>query len=205
MNLLRLYFIVSWLPSLLRQNSMPVSAGVAAISVFSLGGIIGSIRARTLDEELLGHIPVMLGELMFCTLCIGATWRSACFVVSRSRSGWYLFLGCCCAGRPSRAQRSRRGILFDGHALDGHGLGLGDRANRLHPRPGPWGRPALSWPGARGRFFSVPRFPRSSQHWRYSSVNGFAEMRRSSVSRVGASVGTRVFRCWLPCRRIRRV
>jgi MFS transporter, AAHS family, 4-hydroxybenzoate transporter len=43
MNLLIIYFIVSWLPGLLRQSGMPVSAGVAAVSFFSVGGVIGTL------------------------------------------------------------------------------------------------------------------------------------------------------------------
>jgi AAHS family 4-hydroxybenzoate transporter-like MFS transporter len=43
MNLLIIYFIVSWLPGLLRQLGMPVSAGVVAVSIFSVGGIIGNL------------------------------------------------------------------------------------------------------------------------------------------------------------------
>ena len=43
MNLLILYFILSWLPGLLRQAGMPVSAGITAVMVFSVGGIIGTM------------------------------------------------------------------------------------------------------------------------------------------------------------------
>jgi MFS transporter, AAHS family, 4-hydroxybenzoate transporter len=43
MNLLIIYFIVNWLPGLLRQAGMPVSAGVAAASIFNLGGILGNL------------------------------------------------------------------------------------------------------------------------------------------------------------------
>jgi AAHS family 4-hydroxybenzoate transporter-like MFS transporter len=43
MNLLIIYFIVNWLPGLLRQSGMPVSAGVTAVSFFSVGGIIGTL------------------------------------------------------------------------------------------------------------------------------------------------------------------
>jgi len=43
MNLLTIYFILSWLPGLLRQLGMPVSAGVTAFSCFGVGGIIGSL------------------------------------------------------------------------------------------------------------------------------------------------------------------
>ena len=43
MNLLILYFILSWLPSLLRQAGMPVSAGITAVAAFSVGGILGTL------------------------------------------------------------------------------------------------------------------------------------------------------------------
>jgi AAHS family 4-hydroxybenzoate transporter-like MFS transporter len=43
MNLLMLYFIVTWLPALLRQSHMPVSAGILGVSIFSFGGIVGSL------------------------------------------------------------------------------------------------------------------------------------------------------------------
>src|SRR5579872_2750754 len=43
MNLLILYFIVNWLPSLLRQSGLAASAGVIAVSLFSLGGIAGAL------------------------------------------------------------------------------------------------------------------------------------------------------------------
>lgn len=41
MNLLLLYFNISWLPALIRQSGMSVNAGVMAISLFSLGGVLG--------------------------------------------------------------------------------------------------------------------------------------------------------------------
>jgi MFS transporter, AAHS family, 4-hydroxybenzoate transporter len=43
MNLLILYFILSWLPSLLSDAGMPVSAGITAVAAFSIGGIIGTL------------------------------------------------------------------------------------------------------------------------------------------------------------------
>jgi AAHS family 4-hydroxybenzoate transporter-like MFS transporter len=43
MNLLILYFILSWLPSLLSDAGMPVSAGIAAVAAFSIGGIVGTL------------------------------------------------------------------------------------------------------------------------------------------------------------------
>jgi AAHS family 4-hydroxybenzoate transporter-like MFS transporter len=71
MNLLILYFIVSWLPALLRQASMPISAGVTAISMFSLGGIVGSLVQGRLMNGF-GPYLVMLVEFILSTLLIGS-------------------------------------------------------------------------------------------------------------------------------------
>ena len=55
MNLLIIYFVISWLPAVLRQASMPISAGVTAISLFSLGGIVGSLIQGIAMEKLGGN------------------------------------------------------------------------------------------------------------------------------------------------------
>ena len=52
MNLLILYFIVSWLPGLLREVSMPASAGVMAVFFFSLGGMMGALAEGRLMNSL---------------------------------------------------------------------------------------------------------------------------------------------------------
>ncbi|MBZ5502128.1 MAG: MFS transporter [Acidobacteriia bacterium] len=71
MNLLMLYFIVSWLPSLLWQAGMPVSAGVRAIALFSIGGIAGSIAEGRLINRW-GAGAVLSVEFAWCTLLIGS-------------------------------------------------------------------------------------------------------------------------------------
>jgi AAHS family 4-hydroxybenzoate transporter-like MFS transporter len=71
MNLLMIYFIVSWLPALLRQAHMPVSAGVKAISMFSLAGIIGSLAQGRLMNRY-GAYAVMVTEFLVSTLLIGS-------------------------------------------------------------------------------------------------------------------------------------
>src|SRR5262249_7741462 len=43
MNLLILYFVLSWLPSLLRQSGLSIAAGVQAAAAFSLGGMLGTL------------------------------------------------------------------------------------------------------------------------------------------------------------------
>lgn len=71
LNLLMLYFIVSWLPSLLWQAGMPVSAGVTAISLFSVGGIAGSIAEGRLINRW-GAGAILAIEFAGCTLLIGS-------------------------------------------------------------------------------------------------------------------------------------
>lgn len=68
MNLLILYFILSWMPSLLRQAGMPVTAGITAVFAFSVGGIAGSILQGPL-MKLTGTFPAILGEF-FASLAL---------------------------------------------------------------------------------------------------------------------------------------
>src|ERR1019366_1119177 len=71
LNLLMLYFIVTWLPTLLRQTHMPVSAGIFGVSVFILGGIAGSLlQGRLMDAW--GSFGVLLSEFALCLLLIGS-------------------------------------------------------------------------------------------------------------------------------------
>jgi AAHS family 4-hydroxybenzoate transporter-like MFS transporter len=63
MNLLILYFILSWLPSLLRQAGMPVTAGITAVMSFSIGGIVGTILQGPLMKAL-GVFPAILCEFV---------------------------------------------------------------------------------------------------------------------------------------------
>lgn len=61
MNLLVLYFIVSWLPGLLRTEGMPISAGAIAIAAFSFGGILGSVAQGPLMRKW-APAPALIGE-----------------------------------------------------------------------------------------------------------------------------------------------
>jgi AAHS family 4-hydroxybenzoate transporter-like MFS transporter len=71
MNLLILYFIVSWLPSLLRQVGMPASVGILAVSLFSGGGIVACLAQGPMMNAL-GAYRVLFGEFALCTLLIGS-------------------------------------------------------------------------------------------------------------------------------------
>ena len=79
MNLLIIYFIVSWLPALLQQSELPMSAGINAIVLFSLGGMAGSLMEGRLMTWL-GAIFLLAVEFGISTLLIG----SLAFTVSLS-------------------------------------------------------------------------------------------------------------------------
>jgi AAHS family 4-hydroxybenzoate transporter-like MFS transporter len=63
MNLLILYFILSWLPSLLSDAGMPVSAGITAVASFSIGGIVGTLLQGPLMKAF-GVYPPMAVEFV---------------------------------------------------------------------------------------------------------------------------------------------
>jgi AAHS family 4-hydroxybenzoate transporter-like MFS transporter len=51
MNLLMLYFLVNWLPSVLREIGVPVERAIISIALLNLGGIVGGILlARAIDK-----------------------------------------------------------------------------------------------------------------------------------------------------------
>lgn len=51
MNLLLLYFLVNWLPSLLRQAGIPLDKAIVSTALLNLGGIVGAlIFARVIDR-----------------------------------------------------------------------------------------------------------------------------------------------------------
>ena len=71
MNLLIIYFIVSWLPALLQESQMPRSAGTHAIILFSLGGIMGSLVEGRLMASL-GAVVLLGFEFGATTLLTGS-------------------------------------------------------------------------------------------------------------------------------------
>ncbi len=71
MNLLLLYFVVSWMPALLRQAGMSVRAGITATTLFSVGGIVGCFVEGTLIN-VLGAFTVLVAEFALCALVMGS-------------------------------------------------------------------------------------------------------------------------------------
>ena len=96
MNLLIIYFIISWFPAVLHNANMPTSAGVTAITLFSLGGIAGSLlqgvtmqkagASRTLGVEFflsmlligsLAVLPASFGLIMSVAFILGVAVQGA--------------------------------------------------------------------------------------------------------------------------------
>lgn len=71
MNLLILYFIVNWLPGLLRQSGFANSAGVIAVSLFSLGGITGALTEGYVMNSF-GAYATLLAQFTVSALLIGS-------------------------------------------------------------------------------------------------------------------------------------
>ena len=71
MNLLLLYFVVSWMPALLRQAGLSVKVGVVATALFSLAGIVGCFVEGPL-MELCGAYAILLIEFASCALLIAS-------------------------------------------------------------------------------------------------------------------------------------
>src|SRR5580692_12545025 len=80
MNLLMLYFVVFWLPALLRQTGKPVSAGATAVMLFSVGGIAGSFVEGNLMNRW-GAFTVLLTEFLCTTLLIASLAYSTSFAL----------------------------------------------------------------------------------------------------------------------------
>ncbi len=78
MNLLMLYFVVFWLPALLRQTGKPVSSGATAIMLFSVGGIAGSFVEGNLMNRW-GAFTVLLTEFLCTTMFIASLAFSTSF------------------------------------------------------------------------------------------------------------------------------
>jgi len=80
MNLLMLYFVVFWLPALLRQTGKPISAGLTAIMLFSVGGIAGSAIEGSLMNRW-GQLNVLLADFLGTTLLIACLAYSTSFAL----------------------------------------------------------------------------------------------------------------------------
>jgi MFS transporter, AAHS family, 4-hydroxybenzoate transporter len=80
MNLLLLYFFVNWLPGLLTTAGLPVSAGVTAAGIFSLGGMTGSLIQGKLMKAA-GAFATIFAEFSLSVLLMLAMAYATAFAV----------------------------------------------------------------------------------------------------------------------------
>jgi AAHS family 4-hydroxybenzoate transporter-like MFS transporter len=73
MNLLLLYFLVNWLPSLLRQAGVPLDKAILSTALLNLGGIVGAITfARLIDGAGAYRVlPAAYSAAALATVAIG--------------------------------------------------------------------------------------------------------------------------------------
>jgi AAHS family 4-hydroxybenzoate transporter-like MFS transporter len=79
MNLLILYFILSWLPSLLSDAGMPDSAGRTAVAAFSMGGIVGTLLQGPLMRTFGVYAPMAVEFVLSLALVVLAAQIFASF------------------------------------------------------------------------------------------------------------------------------
>ena len=134
MNLLMLYFVVFWLPALLRQTGKPVSAGVTAIMLFSVGGIAGSFIEGKFHEPL-GRVPGLADGV---PLHHTAHRFSGVLEFVSAHDDDHVRSGIRGAGRAGRLVRGRRHVLPDLDPVHGNRLVPRSRTHRFDCGPHAW-------------------------------------------------------------------
>lgn len=73
MNLLLLYFLVNWLPSLLRQAGVPLDKAIVSTALLNLGGIAGALLFARLSDRYGPYkvLPLAYLAAAACTVAIG--------------------------------------------------------------------------------------------------------------------------------------
>lgn len=84
MNLVVLYFIVSWMPAVLSGAQHSVSAGIRSVALFSLGGVVGCLIQGPMMNKF-GMRIVLISELvvyMLLAITLANTTQNAEIVIS---------------------------------------------------------------------------------------------------------------------------
>jgi MFS transporter, AAHS family, 4-hydroxybenzoate transporter len=71
MNLLVMYFLVNWMPSLLRASGLPIHVAILSTAVLNLGGVVGGISLCWMVDRLNPHL-VLGGAYATSALFIAA-------------------------------------------------------------------------------------------------------------------------------------
>ena len=70
MNLVVLYFIVSWMPAVLVGSGHPASVGITAISLFSLGGVVGCLAQGPLMTRFNARTLLLTELILYSALAV---------------------------------------------------------------------------------------------------------------------------------------
>jgi AAHS family 4-hydroxybenzoate transporter-like MFS transporter len=132
MNLLVLYFVVNWMPALLNASGLPSSVGILAVTLFSLGGVAGSLLQGPLLARY-APLPVFLTEFaafILLTILLGEVHLSSWTVGS-------IALAAGIAVQGAQAGINASGAAFYPAPLRSTGLGWGLGIGRLGSIVGP--------------------------------------------------------------------
>jgi MFS transporter, AAHS family, 4-hydroxybenzoate transporter len=132
MNLLILYFVLSWLPSLLRQSGLSIAAGVQAVAAFSIGGMIGTLTQGHLMRAV-GTRTALIVEFVLCILLIPSLASTASSLVSMLTI--IALLGICVQG--AQAGLNALAAMFYPTAVRATGIGWALGVGRVGSIVGP--------------------------------------------------------------------
>ncbi|MFM0156867.1 MULTISPECIES: MFS transporter [Paraburkholderia] len=118
MNLLIMYFIVSWLPSLLSSIGLPSWTGARSIVLFSLGAIAGSLMQRRMSRYC-GASPVMMAE--FAVFSVASLWLANGHLDYDSTIAVAFLMGFCIVG----AQIGLNMVVTEFYPITARATGLG--------------------------------------------------------------------------------
>ena len=209
MNLINLYMLSTWLPTIARGMGLTATAALMIGTMFQTGGAVGSIAiGRPIDKwGFFGVLIACFGGATVMIALIGQPGLGSVDAVRRRVSG-----GIRNFRRPGRQQRGGRHVLSDRSAFDGRRRGARHRPHRIDSRAVPWPsscgrairRSSSSWPSRCPRCCrpspwrrcasSCGRPPSASadRPWafpsrRCCSCSSAAEQRRSSTRSSGSS------------------
>ncbi|MFG1342429.1 MFS transporter [Xanthobacter autotrophicus] len=82
-NLLVMYFLVNWLPALLKQSGYPLDAAIYATSTLNLGGVVGGVAVGRLIDRM-GPFAILGTAYAMAAVFIGV-------MANAGGSGWLLY------------------------------------------------------------------------------------------------------------------
>jgi AAHS family 4-hydroxybenzoate transporter-like MFS transporter len=132
MNLLIIYFIVSWMPTILRAAELPQAAGLVAIMAFGAAGVVGSLVQGALITRYPAHRVMVAQFALYGLLAVLFPWfaRSLALVALFSFAiGWAI--------QGAQAGLNAFASGFYPTAMRATGVGWGQGIGRLGSVVGP--------------------------------------------------------------------